>query len=74
MLCAFGGTLRLLALYKCIIIIIITIIIIIIIVIIIIIIIIKPAPTQMIDGTEKPKSLRSLQNAQRVTTNLAVNT
>ena len=28
----------------------------------------------MIDGTEKPKSLRSLQNAQRVTTNLAVNT
>ena len=44
MLCAFAGTLRLLALYKCIIII-----------IIVIIIIIKPAPTQMIDGTEKPK-------------------
>ena len=45
MLCAFAGTLRLLALYKCIIIII----------IVIIIIIIKPAPAQMIDGTEKPK-------------------
>ena len=26
----------------------------------------------MIDGTEKPKSLRSLQYAQRDTTNLAV--
>ena len=32
----------------------------------------NPAPNQMIDRTEKPKSLQSLQNAQRDTTNSAV--
>ena len=32
----------------------------------------NPVSTQIIGGTEKPNSLRSLQNAQRVTENLAV--
>ena len=33
---------------------------------------INPAFTKMIDGTENPESLRSLQYAQRGTTNFAV--
>ena len=34
---------------------------------------VNPAFTKMIDGTEKPKSQWSLQNAQHDTTNFAIN-